>query len=117
MTAPIRVYSINFWAEDVNIVSFARYLYDSADIIAYWNYIPLVYCVKSKLSSTELAVKLGDFLPPAKFMVSEINILNLNGSLPFAAWEWFYLEHHEKTNPPHPGYHLSSVQALSLPKK
>jgi hypothetical protein len=49
MTGEVKIYSINFWAEGTNVAALQQYLYDSADIIAYWNYVPLVYCVKSKL--------------------------------------------------------------------
>ena len=47
-------YIINFYAENVNLWQLTRYLHDSRDIVAYWNYIPLVYCIKSYLSAAEL---------------------------------------------------------------
>ena len=96
----IKVYSINFVAHGVNVWALTRYLYDSTDIIAYWNYIPLVYCVKTRLSATQLTAKLHAFFPSGNFMVGEINVHNLNGVLPKEAWGWFYLQHHEKNRPP-----------------
>jgi hypothetical protein len=75
------------FAQDVNLVAFTQYLYDSADIIAYWNYIPLVYCVKSRLNSTELTKKLHSFFPVQGFLVAEVNVNNINGVLPREAWE------------------------------
>lgn len=99
---PVRVYIINGTFAQVNIPAFAQYLYDSADIIAYWNYIPLVYCVKSRLTATELAQKLMSFFYPAHFLIGEVNAQNLNGILPPDAWQWFYLEHHEKIRAPQP---------------
>jgi hypothetical protein len=96
-----KIYCVNFVAENVNLGALQQYLFDSADIIAYWNYIPLVYCIKSRLSSVELAIKLRPFLPQ-NYMIAEINPHNLNGILPPAAWEWFYLNHHEKNRPPAP---------------
>jgi hypothetical protein len=88
-------YIINFYAADVNLWTLTRYLHDSRDIIAYWNYIPLVYCIKSYLSAEELANKLYAYFPHP-FMIAEINPGNINGVLPQEAWSWFYMEHHEK---------------------
>jgi hypothetical protein len=96
----VKVYCINFYAQGVNLWAFTRYLYDSQDIIAFWNYIPLVYCVKSRLSATELTAKLQPFFLPNRFMITEINVHNINGVLSKDAWDWFYLPHHEKNRPP-----------------
>jgi hypothetical protein len=95
MNGKPKTYIINFYATDVNLWQLARYLHDSRDIVAYWNYIPLVYCIKSYLSAAELAAKLRPFFP-APFMIAEINPDNINGVLPQEAWTWFYLDHHEK---------------------
>ena len=90
-----KTYIINFVAADVNLWSLVRYLHDSRDIIAYWNYIPLVYCVKTYLSASELTQKLRPYFPNS-FMIAEINAQNLDGILPAEAWSWFYRDHHEK---------------------
>ena len=103
-----KTYIINFYAENVNLWALTRYLHDSREIIAYWNYIPLVYCVKSSLSSAELAVRLHPYFPRS-FMIAEINPGNINGILPEEAWSWFYMDHHEKQP-------ISSLEAvLGLP--
>jgi hypothetical protein len=96
-----------------------RYLHDSRDIIAYWNYIPLVYCVKSYLSATELGAKLQPFFPFGSFMIAEINAHNMNGILPQEAWSWFYMDHHEKrTFPPSLGGIFGTLGPYpSLPPK
>jgi hypothetical protein len=77
-----------------------QYLFASSEIIAFWNYVPLVYCAKSRLSAVELARNLLPFFPHGLFLVAEINPRNLDGMLPRAAWDWFYLDHHEKLRPP-----------------
>jgi hypothetical protein len=101
MTDPtVRVYIIAFAARDVNLAALNQYVFDSADIIAYWNYVPLVYCVKSRLSATELTLKLQPFFPHGTYLIAEINRDNMNGVLPQPAWEWFYLAHHEKHRAP-----------------
>ena len=116
MNGDIKVYCITFYAQGVNLAAFTQYLYDSADIVAFWNYIPLVYCVKSRLSATDLTKKIHPFFPPAHtypygyFMVAEIKEANLNGVLPKDAWDWFYLPHHEKNRPPS----LTGIAAVDL---
>lgn len=119
----IKVYCITFYAQGVNLASFTQYLYDSTDIIAFWNYIPLVYCVKSRLSATDLTRKLLSFLTPAwgvvpmggHFMVAEINVHNINGILPRDAWDWFYLPHHEKGRAPTSLGLLAGLSVLPKP--
>jgi hypothetical protein len=100
----VKTYCITFYSSNINVATFlpafAQYLYDSADILAFWNYIPLVYCVKSRLKATELTFKLQPFFPNTIFLIAEINEANINGVLPREAWEWFYLDHHEKTRAP-----------------
>jgi hypothetical protein len=114
---PIKTYIINFYATDVNLLALGQYLHDSADIIAYWNYIPLVFCVKSRLSSQELTIKLRSFFP-LPYMIAEINPQNINGVLPEAAWTWFYLDHHDKLQRPVNALTagLSLEELLGLPR-
>jgi len=118
MNDDVKVYCIAFFGRGVNLWALAQYLYDSADILAYWNYIPLVYCVKSRLSATELSIKLRVFFPEGQppqgcFMIAEINVRNLNGILPKEAWDWFYLPHHEKSHPPSFPHGLFGLEGLS----
>ena len=98
MTDKPKTYIINFVAAGVNLWALAQYLHDSREIIAYWNYIPLVYCVKTYLSAAELRDRLRPFLHT--YMVTEINMWNIDGFLPKEAWSWFYMEHHEKRELP-----------------
>jgi hypothetical protein len=96
----VKVYIITFGVKDVNLAALNQYLFDSADIIAFWNYVPLVYCVKSRLTATTLTLKLRPFFPQETYFVAEINPKNVDGLLPLAAWEWFYLDHHDKHRAP-----------------
>lgn len=57
-----KIYVVNFLAANVNLPAFHQYLNDSVEILAYWNYIPAVYCVKSRLDATTLRDKLRPFL-------------------------------------------------------
>ena len=114
-TPPIKVYILTFWAEGVNLGALQQYLHDSTDIAAYWNYIPLVYCFKSRLNARELSQKLAPFFPGSRFMIAEINTFNIDGSMVTPSWEWFYLDHHEKVRPPAPvaGFGALGLGALS----
>jgi hypothetical protein len=98
----VKIYVVTFSVTDVNLPALNQYLFDSADIIAFWNYVPLVYCVKSRLTAAELAIKLSPFFPNGNFFVAEVNRFNMNGVLPKPAWDWFYLHHHEKHRAPAP---------------
>jgi hypothetical protein len=62
-------------------------------ILAYWNYLPLVYCVKTDASADQLASKLRSVLPVGYFLVAEIDQANMNGALPREAWDWFKTDH------------------------
>lgn len=75
--------------EGVNVPALQRYLVDSFDILAYWNHLPLIYIVKTRLSVSELTAKLMPFFPNKLFLVAEIDTQNVNGFLPAASWEWF----------------------------
>jgi hypothetical protein len=98
MTGKPKTYIVTFVAADVNILALHQYIHDSREIIAYWNYIPLVYCLKSDLSALELRDRLRPFLNT--YMIAEINERNLDGLLPSEAWSWFYMDHHEKRELP-----------------
>jgi hypothetical protein len=87
----IRIYMITFFVDpQTNLPTLHQYLTDSVDVLGYWNYIPLVYCVKTRLDATQLSTKFAPFFPSG-FMIAEINPNNLNGRLvPEEAWKWFY---------------------------
>jgi hypothetical protein len=95
-----KTYILTFVAEGVNLWALTTYLHDSRDIVAYWNYIPLVFCIKSYLSANQLREKLQAYFFPRSFMIAEINPYNVDGSLPEEAWSWFYMDHHEKRELP-----------------
>jgi hypothetical protein len=100
----IRVYIVTGFQGDGGwIPALNRYLHDIPDVIAYWNYVPHVFCVKTKLSVESFAKNLEPFFPQNNLFIAEINPMNLNGMLPPAAWEWFQLGHHEKNRGPVPG--------------
>ncbi len=65
------------------------WLQHSVVVEGYWNYMPFVYGIKSRLSASELRSNLTPVLGAA-FMVAEINVMNIDGQLPSEAWPWFY---------------------------
>jgi hypothetical protein len=56
-------------------------------IASYWNYLPYLFCVKTQISTKELAELFANAAP--SFFIAEIVPANVNGRLPKAAWEWF----------------------------
>ncbi|MBB2904351.1 UNVERIFIED_ORG: hypothetical protein QE446_003494 [Rhizobium sp. SORGH_AS260] len=90
--------------EGVNVPALQRYLVDSFDILSYWNHLPLIYIVKTKLTVSELTAKLMPFFPNKLFLVAEIDATNVNGFLPPASWEWF--------RTPAPPYKVAAPKAL-----
>ncbi|HEY8335305.1 MAG TPA: hypothetical protein VIQ05_16045 [Tardiphaga sp.] len=91
-----KIYIVNFLASKVSIGALHQYLADSVDILGYWNYIPAVYCVKSRLDATALRDKLRPFLPDL-MMVAEIDPQNMNGFMPTSEiWSWFFEDAPEK---------------------
>lgn len=86
----IKTYILTFIAAGARMPDLENFIrYDPA-ILAYWNRIPLVYCVKSNLNSHELRNRLDPFFPQGGFMVAEMIPHNLDGRLPQEAWQWFY---------------------------
>ena len=59
-----KTYVINFYYPGAGdpyrevVAPLNRYLTDSVDILGFWNYIPLLYCVKTKLSASALREKI-----------------------------------------------------------
>jgi len=70
-----------------------RYIMDSRDFVGYWNYIPLVYIVKSYESMSVLREKLRYILTGGKFLIVEISSRTIDGLMPREAWDWFYYSH------------------------
>ena len=82
------------YSGDTDLVSsLHQYIMNSKDLIAYWNYIPLVYIVKSYNSLPELRDKFKSILGKHQFLIAEISGAHLDGFLPKAAWDWFYHSH------------------------
>ncbi|MES0091177.1 hypothetical protein [Mesorhizobium sp. M0030] len=105
----LNVYIVNFQASEapgfangqlslVHIEGFNLYLRNSQEIAAYWNYIPLLYMVKTKLPARELAIRFRPFLG-SRFVVGRIDKQDVDGLLPSAAWDWIYFPHQEKWKP------------------
>jgi hypothetical protein len=70
-----------------------RYIMDSKDFVGYWNYIPLVYIVKSYETISVLREKLRYILTGGGFLLAEISSSNIDGLMPREAWDWFHYSH------------------------
>ncbi len=87
---PFKIYSITFVASGVNLGLFENFLRYDPVILGFWNYIPLVYLVKTNVATAaELSVLVRNQLMGNHCLVAEINPSNVDGWLPKPAWEWF----------------------------
>src|SRR5262249_20507774 len=68
---------------------FENFLRYDPEILGFWNYIPLVYLVKTNLSVSDLASRVRTHLRGNQCLVAEINLYNVDGWLPKPAWDWF----------------------------
>lgn len=84
-----KTYIVNLTINNTNLYNFEQDLKSNPYVLAYWNYIPLVYCLKSTLDSAHLAQLFGKHFPGGGFLIAEINSFNVNGLLPKDAWDWF----------------------------
>lgn len=75
--------------EGMNVGAFHQYLADSVDILSYWNHLPLIYFVKTKLGPHELTAKLMPFFDKRLFIIAEADPDAISGWLPMNAWDWF----------------------------
>jgi hypothetical protein len=64
-------------------------------ILAYWNYLPGIYFVKSHYNAQELTHALVPVFGDLNHIVVEVNSEDMDGRLPPTAWRWFY----EKPDP------------------
>jgi hypothetical protein len=67
-----------------------HFITTNPNILAYWNYLPYVYCVKSNLGSLALRNLLDPIFSQGSFLIAELNKGNLDGRLQQEAWPWFY---------------------------
>jgi hypothetical protein len=84
-----KIYSINFYAPGIDLGYFESFLRYDPDILGFWNYIPLVYLVKTNLSVGDLAFRVRNRLQGNHCLVAEVNPYNVDGWLPKPAWDWF----------------------------
>lgn len=76
---------------DDSIFKLTQYMRFNANILAYWNYIPWTWCLKTRLHSSQIRPDLLDILG-GQFMLCEVNPQNADGLLPQVAWDWFYAD-------------------------
>ncbi|QND58218.1 hypothetical protein [Mesorhizobium huakuii] len=95
----IKVYIVNFDATEITqpqlyfrLGSMNQFCVGDPDVIAYWNYIPLLYMLKSRQSAATLARKLVPILGD-RFLIAAIDPFNIDGQMLPAAWDWLYFDH------------------------
>jgi hypothetical protein len=91
-----KTYIITFYAPGIDISILNRIMLESETIDAFWNYIPLVYCVKSLNTAAALRGYFAQHFGGANYMIAELNPHNIDGWLPQEAWAWFYRDVEEQ---------------------
>ena len=86
----IRTYILTFNVAGARMPDLQYFIQHDPAILAYWNHIPLVYCVKTTLGSAQLRDKVDPFFPQGGFFIGELKSDNLDGRLSEDAWKWFY---------------------------
>jgi hypothetical protein len=97
-----KTYILSFAGSDLRTINYVEeiLLKNRQLFLSYWNYQPYVFCVKSEESAQGLA-EIFQFAP--NFFIAEINVSNINGRLPKAAWEWFTASPYAKPSSPFSG--------------
>lgn len=85
----VRCYVLYGLYEGMNVAALHQWMLDSVDILSYWNHLPLLYALKTKLDVTDLTNKLLPFFDSRFFVVLEVDPENVNGWMPKPAWDWF----------------------------
>jgi hypothetical protein len=85
----VHCYAIYGPGDDVNVGALKQYIVDSVDVLSFWNHLPSLYLIKTKVDLNTITYKLTPFYLGKFFIVMEINPGNVNGILPMPAWEWF----------------------------
>lgn len=85
----VKTYMIVFYNTNVNVVYLNQYIMNSPYVLSYWNYLPLIYCIKSRANVNDLRIHFEPMLGLQNFLIAEIKPNNISGRLPPAAWPWF----------------------------
>ena len=88
----MKTYILTFIVNNARMPDLENFIRYNPSIRAYWNHIPLVYCVKSELTAAQLRTQIEPFFPQGGFMIAELNPGNVDGRLPEDAWKWFYAD-------------------------
>lgn len=84
-----KTYIMTFLGQGIEIWRVNQLIQTSPYVISYWNYLPLVYCLKSKHSVAELRAHFDQVLQYQNFIIAEINPNAVDGRLSGEAWDWF----------------------------
>ncbi len=64
------------------------FIKNNPDFTAWWNHLPLIYLVQSRLSADDISEQVERHTRGARFLVMEVNPANSNGWLPERSWTW-----------------------------
>ncbi|CVI22773.1 hypothetical protein AGR1A_Lc80297 [Agrobacterium fabacearum CFBP 5771] len=85
----VHCYAIYGEFDGVNFPALRQYILDSVDILSFWNHLPGLFLIKTKIELNTFTYKIAPFFGGKFFIVMQVNPSNVNGVLPLPAWEWF----------------------------
>ncbi|MFI0846441.1 hypothetical protein [Mesorhizobium sp. IMUNJ 23232] len=113
----IKTYSIYGLYDQFQSDAFNQYLLDSVDILSYWNHLPLLYFVKTRLAVGVVSSKIKPFFGGSWYIVIEVNPVGADGWLPQPAWDWFTTPAPTFKVPSPPPPPRITIADLMFPKK
>ena len=72
------------------VSDFEYFLKTDPHVLAYWNYLPGIYFVKSRASAQQLTLAVERLFAGLNYIVIQVNHFDMNGKLQKDAWQWFY---------------------------
>jgi hypothetical protein len=64
------------------------YVTTSDDFSSWWNHIPFVFMLETKLDADTIGARLHAIVPNARFLLTEVKLAESQGWLPDISWKW-----------------------------
>jgi hypothetical protein len=64
------------------------YVTTSDDFSSWWNHIPMVFMLESRLNADAIGERLHALAPDARFLLTGVNLTESQGWLPELSWKW-----------------------------
>ena len=88
MTERTYVLAIDASCSSADFERIQQYVTTSGDFSSWWNHIPMVFMLESKLHAGAIGDKLHTLTPEARFLLTEVSLAESQGWLPEVSWKW-----------------------------